>query len=420
MKKIYILFCSFALIATSISAQFTLPIYEPFILFPGTLGGQNSWTGPTAADQGAQVVDSNLTYTGLAPRNSYAVRVGNQASGAIQSLTYTTQTTKTYASFLIRLGTLPPTLVAASYYFTFGSTTTASASMWAIPNVDGTTFELGFNSIPSTIPSVGNRTNQSFTLGATIMVVMAYTPGASGAGTLSAWVNPSSASLASGATEPTATFTGITGGTIASINNVTIRSGANTRPMIFDELRVGTTWGQVTSTTVALPVSLKDFKLSTNRGLSTISWNSITENNFNKYVVLFSSNGRDFSEVGTVKGNGSNSNYSFNYSHSGECYFKLKMLDLDGSFVYSKVLYANAKSISIKVGPNPFVDRLYITGMPEGTNTAVLYTLSGVTVKTQTVKDSNLTLLLSELPAGKYTVKIFNSGKSLYSSIIGK
>ncbi|TAD86375.1 MAG: T9SS C-terminal target domain-containing protein [Bacteroidetes bacterium] len=421
MKHVCMVFFSFIVLGTSLKAQLSLPIYEPFSSTPlGTLAPQNTWTGPTAAGLGAQVVDSALTYPGLfSVPSSYALRVGNQPSGAIQQLIFTGQTSKTYASFLIRIGVYPPAVGNATYYFTFGNVSTASGCMYVIPNADGTTFELGFNGA-ATVPTPANTTNQRFTLGATIMVVMAYTPGATGAGTVSAWVNPASANLGAAATEPTPTFADIAGGTVANLTNIFVRSGSNTRPMIIDEIRIAKTWGTVTSSVTVLPVSITDLKLSTKENVSTLSWNSASESNFDKYVVLYSTNGADFKEVGSVKGTGSNSNYAFNYTHSGQAYFKLKLVDKDGSFVYSKILQTNGRTLSITVGPNPVADRLLVSGLPDGTNTAILYTLSGVTLQAQTVKGANLTMLLSAYPAGTYLLKISNNGVHVHTATIVK
>jgi hypothetical protein len=420
MKHFYLLILFVALTATYTNAQLSLPIYEPFALNLGSLGGQNTWTGSAVVDQGAQVVDTTLAYPGLyAAPSTNGVRVGNQASGSVQQLVFTTQNTKTYASFLIRLSEIPPTLTAQTYYFAFGVSGTPSGTMYAIPNTNGTTFEIGF-STSAALPATNNRTNSNFQLGQTIMVVMAYTPGASGAGSLSAWVNPDSIKVISGATEPTPTFTGITGGTSATVSNVFIRSGANTRKMIFDELRIGSNWSEVTATTTVLPVTITDFKLTRKNNVSNLTWTSETEINFNQYVVLFSSNGDDFKEVGTVLGKGSNSKYSFDYLHIGEGYFKLKMIDKDGRFTYSNVLYSKSKTKSINIGPNPFIDKLNITDLPNGTNTAILYSMIGVPVKMQTVNDSRINLQLAGLPSGQYLLKIMNEGNTVYSTIVTK
>jgi hypothetical protein len=188
--------------------------------------------------------------------------------------------------------------------------------------------------------------------------------------------------------------------------------------MIFDELRIGNSWNDIISASTVLPVSLIDLKLTTNKNISTLSWTSKTENNFSKYDVMFSSNGNDFKEVGSVLGRGNNSTYSFSHSHMGEGFFKLMMVDVDGRFSYSRVLRANAKSISVRVGPNPVSDRLYINGMPEGTNNIVLYNLSGSSVRSQVIRDANLTMSMSGLPAGAYVLKITSNGEDVFTSTI--
>jgi hypothetical protein len=424
MKKIYILFVSFCLVASALQAQPTLPFYEPFSATQlGTLAPQNGWTGATGVNQGAQVVDTTLTYPGLnTMAASKAVRVGNQAFGGLQTLPFASQTSEVFVSFLINLPVLPIAPANASaYYFALGNGNTGTACMYAFPNSDGTTFELGFSPTPNQTTAENNKTNRQFALNQTIMIVMASTPAPTGgSGSLDVWVNPSAASLAPGGTPGNFSFENRIGGTQTSINTILLRSGATTRLMTLDEIRVGLSWSDITSTNAVLPVSLKDFKLTTNNNISALSWASETEINFNKYVVLFSNNGVDYKEVGTVEGKGNNSNYSFNYVHRGDGFFKLKMVDLDGRFVYSNVLHAKTKSISIQVSPNPVVDKLYITGMPEGKNTAVVYTLSGASIATQTVDNTNLTLSLGSLPVGQYVVKVINNGKTVYSTIIAK
>ncbi len=425
MKKIYILFISFYLVASALQAQPTLPFYEPFSATQlGTLAPQNGWTGATGVGQGAQVVDTTLTYPGLnTMAASKAVRVGNQAFGGLQTLPFASQTSEVFVSFLINLPIMPIAPANASaYYFALGNGNTGTACMYAFPNSDGTTFELGFSPTPNQTTAENNKTNRQFALNQTIMIVMASTPAptSGGSGSLDVWVNPSAASLAPGGTPGVFSFENRIGGTQTSINTILLRSGATTRLMTLDEIRVGNSWSDITSTTAVLPVSLKDFKLTTNNNISALSWASETEINFNKYVVLFSNNGVDYKEVGTVEGKGNNSKYSFNYLHRGSGFFKLKLVDLDGRFVYSNVLHAKTKSLTVQVGPNPFVDKVYITGMPEGKNTAVVYTLLGASIATQTVENTNLTLSLGSLPIGQYVIKVINNGKTVYSTIVAK
>jgi Secretion system C-terminal sorting domain len=400
----------------------SLPIYEPFALNLGSLTAQNTWSGDFAGGSGAQVVNTPLSYPGLASTpGTKGIIFGSQINGGTQALGFPSRTSRTFASFLIQLPAMPIAAANSSYNFGFGSTTaggTFAGCMYAIPNADGTTFELGFNGT-NTLPGVGNRTTQSFPLNtATIMVVMAYTPGAAGTGAVSAWVNPDASSF--GGAEPTPSFANILSGSAASVASVFIRSGAGTNQMNFDELRIGTTWAEVTSYAVLLPVSISGLKLSNRENVSTITWKSHTEINFDKYTILYSGNGTDFTEVGSIKGKGSNNTYSFNYAHNSEGFFKLKMIDADGRFVYSDVLYTAKKGTKVKIGPNPFTNTLFITDLPEGQNNIVIYNVAGAKIKSMIVNDNKVNFPVSMLANGNYILRIMNNGKTVYNQILIK
>lgn len=405
-------------------AQYSLPLYEPFKITLGQLAGQNSWTGNVVASgNGAQVINKPLAYSGLSTQaSSYSVSFGNQPSGGTQALGFTSQTTTVYASFLMQVSSLPLAIADSKYNFGFGSSSTGgtfAGCMYVVPNVDGTAFELGFDGNNST-PVPANTTTSSFALNTTIMVVLAYTPSAtSGSGTVSAWVNPASTSFGA-AIAPTPTFANVVGGKAATVASVFIRSGNATNPMLIDELRVGTTWSDVTSYNVVLPVKLVDFSSKRKLNTTELSWSAYTEVDFDKYVVLYSKNGVDFNEVGTEKGKGNNSKYTFNYAHDGDAYFKLKAVDLNGEFEFSKVIYAKGNTLSIKAGPNPFTDNINISGMPEGLNTIVLYTSNGAKIKTRTANGSEATLSLSTIPSGSYLLKIANGNNPIYSEVFVK
>jgi hypothetical protein len=419
MKRFYITIALVVLSNALLLAQYSLPLYEPFNIALGQLAGQDTWTGNVVASgNGAQVVNKPLAYSGLSTQaSSYAVSFGNQTNGGTQALGIVSQTTTVYASFLMQVTSLDLTLANSKYNVGFGNTTaggTFAGCMYVVPNVSGTTFELGFDGNNSQ-PAAGNTTVQTFALNTTIMVVLAYTPSAtSGAGTVSAWINPASASFGA-ATAPTPTFSNISGGKAAAVASFFIRSGNNTNPMVIDELR--TSWADATTNNVVLPVVLSDFSITTKGNISTLYWASITESNFDKYSILYSKNGISFNEIGNVKALGDNNKYTFNYTHNGDGYFKLKLVDLDGRYAYSDILHSRGKSLLITAGPNPFTDKLEIAAMPKGVNIITLYALNGTKVYTQTVNDSDITLLLPNILAGKYVLNIANGNNTVYSGV---
>jgi hypothetical protein len=420
MNKIYLNLTIIFFTATALHAQHNLPIYEPFSGNLGSLAGQLGWTGNATPGAGAQVVNFPMTYIGLpAASTSNSVLFGNQTSGGTQALGFTSQTSTVYASFLIQVSSIPLTLANSRYNFGFGTTSTGgtfAGCMYVVPT-STTTFELGFNGTNSQ-PTTQNTTNESFQLNTTIMVVMAYTPGASGTGTVSAWVNPNASSF--GSTEPTPTFSNIAGGSAANVACVFIRSGNNTNPMNIDELRVGTSWVSVTSYSVPLPVSIVGLKLATKDNISKITWSSMSEINFDRYVVMYSNNAIDFTEIGALIARGNNTQYSFDFKHIVDGYFKLKMIDLDGRYVYSNMLYAKRNAVNVTVIPNPFSDKLFISNLPLGQNTINLFSIGGLKLNTQTANSSNISLSLVSLPIGKYILNITNAQGVVYSKVFLK
>jgi hypothetical protein len=415
MRKIYVA-CLMFLTASFAFGQHTLPIYEPFDGPLGSLAGQKGWTGNLTPGNGAQVTDYALKYAGL-PENltSNSVLFGSQPSGGTQALGFEAQTGTVYASFLFEVSSIPLSLANSRYNFGYGSTATGgtfAGCLYVVPTGE-TKFRIGFNGTNQQ-PSEANTTVDEYDLNKTIMIVMAYTPGAAGAGTVSGWINPDASTF--GSTAPAANFANVPGGTITTVSSVFIRSGNNTNPMVIDELRVGTSWADVTSYNVALPVSINGFKLTTKDNRSRLEWESKSEVNFDKYVVMFSNNSVDYKEVGSVKGRGSNLAYSFEYAHKGNAFFKLKMVDKDGQFKYSNVLHARAANdFAVLVAPNPFANKITLGNLPSGSNFIVLYAANGARLQLANVKDSNYTLSVTNLTAGIYYLTVMNNGELIYS-----
>jgi hypothetical protein len=107
----------------------------------------------------------------------------------------------------------------------------------------------------------------------------------------------------------------------------------------------------------SLPAVLSNFQLQRISNNVLLSWQTNTEVNFSHFEVEKSDNGSVFSNIATVKGTGNiNGNlYSYNhYSSSfGTTYYRLKMVDKDGSFTYSNIIADTytATATTLKVYP---------------------------------------------------------------------
>jgi hypothetical protein len=112
-----------------------------------------------------------------------------------------------------------------------------------------------------------------------------------------------------------------------------------------------------------LPVELSSFMTVPNGRTIQLNWSTATEKNSDKFVVERKAAGNDWGNVGIVKASvlsNSPKQYSFTDKNlqSGSYQYRLKMIDNDGTFGYSKVLdaqVAGPKNFELSQNfPNPF------------------------------------------------------------------
>ncbi len=117
-----------------------------------------------------------------------------------------------------------------------------------------------------------------------------------------------------------------------------------------------------------LPIILTFFKGAFLNDNVALSWATSTEENFEKFELERSYDGISFEKIGEMNGAGLNTyqqnNYSFIDSSPviGKNYYRLKNLDLNGTFDYSNIIRVDANSSKrITLYPNPVVgESLYV------------------------------------------------------------
>jgi hypothetical protein len=102
----------------------------------------------------------------------------------------------------------------------------------------------------------------------------------------------------------------------------------------------------VTNVTVqTLPVTLLSFKAKYENQSSIINWEVENETNFRKYDVETSCNGTDFSFLTSIAANNTTTRKSYAYTdnqtncNSSKIYYRLKLVDQNNSFTYSKITH---------------------------------------------------------------------------------
>jgi hypothetical protein len=117
-------------------------------------------------------------------------------------------------------------------------------------------------------------------------------------------------------------------------------------------------------TIVVLPVKLISFEGAASKEGIALSWTTASEKNNDHFEVQRSPDGRGFETVGTVKGNGSSTSlHDYNFvdkaAANGLNYYRLRQVDFNSDFEYSKVIAINAKGSKtgdVTLYPNPTAD----------------------------------------------------------------
>jgi hypothetical protein len=165
-----------------------------------------------------------------------------------------------------------------------------------------------------------------------------------------------------------------------------------------------------------LPVTLLNFKgtLGANSQVN-LQWQTANEYNFARFIVEKSIDGNSFAEAGVVNAKGSGAIYDFvTPLQNKRIYFRLKIVDIDGKYTYSKVLVINNSSANLQllVFPNPTSKNLIVKHSNSNAGaTLKVVTTNGVSVMTQYVKENSTQTVIdiNQLAVGFYLM-VFNNG----------
>jgi hypothetical protein len=120
---------------------------------------------------------------------------------------------------------------------------------------------------------------------------------------------------------------------------------------------------------IVLPLTLLEFTVKKLTGNNLLNWITENEISLSRFEIERSSNGRDFYKIGGIMASGiGNTAKSYAYTDQSPLatvnYYRLKMIDIDGKFSYSKIIAVtgdqSASLVIEKISPNPFVELINI------------------------------------------------------------
>lgn len=177
----------------------------------------------------------------------------------------------------------------------------------------------------------------------------------------------------------------------------------------------------------SLPVTMLNFGASYANNVVAVEWKTLTEQNASHFIVERSDNGTSFTTIGKVTASGNSStikNYAFIDetaigAGSSKLYYRLKQMDLDSKFEYSKIVSVLLPETELfAVGPNPATNNIslrYKVSSNSSKALVVIADMSGRTVAEQVITTGNNLhdINIVNLPKGTYIVTLIDKNTKL-------
>ena len=170
-----------------------------------------------------------------------------------------------------------------------------------------------------------------------------------------------------------------------------------------------------------MPIGLSKFSYQAYEKKVQLKWETVSEANNNLFTVERSVNGVNFEVIGNVSGTG-NSNTLTPYEFIDNKpnfinHYRLKQLDKDGKYSYSKILYVkveNASPLFIRQNLVTSVFQYQVNSSLSG-STIEIFDMIGHTVYKTKVKSGVQNVNVSNWAVGKYVVRLFTVEGQMYS-----
>jgi hypothetical protein len=188
---------------------------------------------------------------------------------------------------------------------------------------------------------------------------------------------------------------------------------------------------RIVTSEAALPVTLASFEAKKGEGQTArLAWATTAETNSDRFEIERSANGKIWNALATISAKG-NSNSLVNYEYldvnalSGVNMYRLKMIDIDETFTYSRIrTVENKTKEKVVLYPNPTVDKLILVVNDISKIQRIL--LNDVTGKVVFSQEKNASVNVSSeidvksLPSGLYIVQIISQEGATASTKILK
>jgi hypothetical protein len=172
----------------------------------------------------------------------------------------------------------------------------------------------------------------------------------------------------------------------------------------------------------SLPVNLLNFTSTLLNNSVKLQWQTTSEINSSYFLIERSFDGVNFSGISKVNAAGNSTSlkqYSFidQTPLAGEAFYRLKEVDLDGKYVYSKILLVKmpqANTLNIIGNPVQNVLQIQIDNSTLSTNYLSIFDFSGRRLKTFNAQCGLQNIDVSFLSAGSYILQLITADGKVF------
>ncbi len=171
-----------------------------------------------------------------------------------------------------------------------------------------------------------------------------------------------------------------------------------------------------------LPVELTTFSGKVTKAGNALNWSTASELNNSHFEIQRSKAGKSWQAIGKVQGAGTTleaQTYTFVDDNPlpGANYYRLKQMDVDGTFAYSDAIQLIAKTATVQIFPNPVTEVLnyQFTDVQE-VERVQLFDVNGKLVRETTAVTGQLSM--TDLPKGVYLFVLETAGERVQQRIV--
>ena len=192
----------------------------------------------------------------------------------------------------------------------------------------------------------------------------------------------------------------------------------------------GAAMAVIGTNSAVVPVEWVDFRAKKSNENIELIWETASEINNEGFEIEHSMDGKEWMSIGYENGKNDFSNY-YKFLHQnpekGMNYYRLKQMDFDGRFEYSKVVsldfpsFENLESLEIKILPNPIQNGEFSLTLPKDDfekSELKIFNGLGNEVRSQSLFYNQNFIQIDDLPKGVYLIFVTMDNERFWERIL--